>query len=129
MSIIQPYECIFSPEKRSEEEGRMPQSTCMKIRLKPEMTGVYLDFTKQVLNRMDELMASMREQEIIAEHIFLDRSKDGDFIYFYLKSEDLAKTRDIFYSSKRKIDREMIEIIDATWDSSQATRLEPVVEI
>jgi L-rhamnose mutarotase len=101
----------------------------MKTRLKPGMTEVYLNFTKQVLNRKDELMDSIREQGIIAAHIFLERSEDGGFIYFYLKSEDLAKNRDIFYSAQRKIDREMIDIISATWDSSQAARLEPVAEI
>ena len=101
----------------------MSQSTCMKIRLKPGMTEVYLDFTKQVLNRKDELTASLKEQGIIAQHIFLERSPNGDFIFFYLKSEDLAKTRDTLYSSKRKIDLEMREMVDAAWDTSQVTRL------
>ncbi len=92
------------------------------------MTGMFLEWAKQVPNRMDEVKVSMREQGIIAEHIFLERTPDGDFIIFYCKSEDMAKTKAAFQKSDRKIDLEMIEMIDLTWDRSHVSRLEPVME-
>lgn len=106
----------------------MPESSCMRIRLKAVMTDKLVSWAKQLPNRMEEVAVAMKEQGIIAEHIFLERSMDGDSIIFYVKAEDLARTRDVFRSSVRAIDREMMEICDATWDTSQVTRFEPVMD-
>jgi hypothetical protein len=106
----------------------MPQSECIRIRLKPGMTDKFLEWTKQIPDRMDEVRVTMREQGIIAEHIFLERTPERDFIIFYCKAEDMAKTKAVFQNSDRKIDLEMIEMIDLTWDRSHVSRLQPVLE-
>jgi len=107
----------------------MPESECMRIRLKTGMTDKFLAWAKQLPNRMDEVKIGMHEQGIIAEHIFLERSTEGDFIVFYVKADDLVKTRDIFQRSQRTIDVEFRHIVDETWDRSQVSRLEPVMEL
>jgi len=107
----------------------MPDSECMRIRLKTGMTDKFIGWAKQLPNRMNEVEDGMREQGVIAEHIFLERCSDGDFIVFYVKSDDLARTRDIFQRSQRKIDLEFKEIVDETWDRSQVSRLELVMEL
>jgi hypothetical protein len=56
-------------------------------------------------------------------------SPDGDFIIVYWKVEDLARARAVFQSSMRKMDLEMVEMVDSTWDRSQVARLEPVMEL
>lgn len=101
----------------------------MRIRLKSGMTDRFLEWAKQIPNRTDEAKVSMREQGIIAEHMFLERTPDGDFIIFYCKSEDMAKTKAVFQKSESNIDLEMIEMIDLTWDRSHVSRLEPVFEL
>jgi len=106
----------------------MSQSECIRIRLKSGMTDRFLEWAKKIPSRMDEVKVSKKEQGIIAEHIFLDRTPDGDFIIFYCRAEDMAKTKAVFQNSDRKIDLEMIEIIDLTWDRSHVSRLEPVME-
>jgi hypothetical protein len=93
------------------------------------MTNKFLEWAKQVPNRMEEAKLCMSEQGVIAEHIFLDRSPGGDFIIVYWKAEDLAKARAVFQSSTRKMDLEMIEMVESTWDRSQVARLEPVMEL
>jgi len=107
----------------------MPQSECIKVRLKPGMTGKFLEWAQQVPNRMEEAKLCMSEQGVIAQHIFLDRSLDGDFIIVYWKAENLAKARAVFQSSRRKMDLEMIEMVESTWDRSQVARLEAVMEL
>jgi len=92
------------------------------------MTGRFLEWAKQIPNRMDEVAVSMREQGIMAEHIFLERTPHGDFTIFYCKSEDMARTKAVFQKSNKKIDLEMIEMIDLTWDRSHVSRLELVME-
>ena len=107
----------------------MPQSECIKVRLKPGMTDKFLDWAKQVSNRPDEAKRYMSEQGVLAEHIFLERSAEGDFVIVYWNVEDLAKARSAFQASARKIDLEMMEIVDSTWDRSQVARLERILEL
>ena len=107
----------------------MPQSECIKVRLKPGMTNKFLEWAKRVPNRMGEAKLCMSEQRVIAQHIFLDRAPDGDFIIVYWKAEDLAKAREVFQCSTRKMDLEMIEMVGLTWDRSQVAKLEPVMEL
>ena len=62
----------------------MPQSECIKVRLKPGMTNKFVEWARQAPNRMEEAKVCMSEQGVIAQHIFLDRSPDGDFIIVYV---------------------------------------------
>ena len=101
----------------------------LRVRPKPRMTNKFLEWAKQIPNRMEEAKLCMSDQGVIAQHIFLDRSPDGDFIIVYWKAEDLAKARAVFQSSRRKMDLEMIEMVESTWDRSQVARLEPVMEL
>jgi len=105
----------------------MPQSECIKVRLKPGMTDKFVEWAKQVST--DEAKRYMHEQGVLSEHIFLERSAEGDFVIVYWNVEDLAKARIAFQSSTRKIDLEMMEIVDSTWDRSQVARLEPILEL
>ena len=107
----------------------MPQSECIKVRLKPGMTDKFVEWAKQVSKRTDEAKRYMNEQGVLAEHIFLERSAEGDFVIVYWNVEDLAKARSAFQASTRKIDLEMMEIVDSTWDRSQVARLEPILEL
>jgi hypothetical protein len=68
----------------------------------------------------------MAEQGFLEEHIFLERSPDGGFIVLYWKVENPAKAGATFQLSKRKIDLEMIE---TTWDRSQVSSLECIMEL
>lgn len=107
----------------------MPQSECIRVRLKHGMTDKFVEWTKQIPNRLDEVKTSMSEQGVLAQSIFLDRSPSGDFIVIYWKVEDLAKARAAFQKSARRIDVEMTEMIEATWDRSEVSRLEPLMEL
>ena len=107
----------------------MPQSECMRIRMKTGMTDKFLEWAKQIPSRMEEVKVCMEEQGILAEHIFLERSAAGDFIIFYAKVQDMAKARAVLGTSQRKLDQEMLKMIDETWDRSSVVRLEPVMEL
>lgn len=107
----------------------MPQSECIRIRLKSGMTGKFLAWAQQIPNRLDEAMLGMHEQGILAEHIFLERTPEGDFLVLYVKAENLDRMRDVFQYSRRKLDLEYKEIVDETWDRSAVMRLEKVMDL
>ncbi len=111
------------------ERDKMRDSECMRIRLKPGMTERFVTWARQVPNRVVEVAECKSDQGILAEHIFLERSAEGDFITFYCQAEDMAKAREMLQKSRRRLDLEMIEMIDATWDRSHVSRLERIFEI
>jgi L-rhamnose mutarotase len=97
--------------------------------MKDGMTDKFVEWAKQVPKRMDEVKASMKEQGVIEQRIYLERSVDRDFIVLYWKMEDPAKASAVFQQSKRKLDLEMAEMIETTWDRSKVCRLEPLMEL
>ena len=107
----------------------MPQSECIRVLLKHGMTDKFVQWARQIPNRLDEVKASMSEQGVLEQSIFLDRSPNGDFIVIYWKVEDLAKARAAFQNSTRRVDLEMTEMIEATWDRSEVSRLESIIEL
>ena len=107
----------------------MPSSECMRIRMKRGMTDKFVQWAKQVPKRMDEVKASMMEQGVLEQSIFLERAPDGEFIVLFWKVADPEKARAAFQNSTRKIDLEMVEMIETTWDRSQVSKLEPVMEL
>lgn len=107
----------------------MADSECIRIRLKAGMTERFVTWARQVPSRCVEVAECKGDQGILAEHIFLERSAEGDFIIFYCKAEDMAKAREMLQKSKRRLDLEMMEMIDSTWDRSDVSRLERIFEI
>jgi len=107
----------------------MPQSECIRVRLKPGMTDKFVQWARQIPNRLDEVKASMNAQGVLEQSIFLDHSPNGDFIVIYWEVEDLARARAAFQKSTRQVDLEMTEMIEATWDRSEVSRLESIIEL
>ena len=101
----------------------------MKIRLKSGMAERFVTWARQVPNRVVEAAECKSNEGILAEHIFLERSAEGDFIIFYCQAEDMAKAREMLQKLKRRLDLEMTEMIDATWDRNRVSRLERTFEI
>jgi len=97
--------------------------------MKQGMTDKFVEWAKRVPTRMDEVKDSMTEQGVLGQSIFLERASDGDFIVLYWKVENPEKARTAFQNSKRKIDLEMIEMIETTWDRSQVARLACIMEV
>ena len=100
--------------------------------MKRGMTDQFVEWARQVPRRMDEVKASMKEQGVLEQRLFLERSPEGDFIILYWKVEDPAKATATLQNSKRQIDLEMVEMvemIEATWDRSQVSRLEIIFDL
>jgi hypothetical protein len=107
----------------------MPQSLCIRIRIKDGMTNKFVEWARQMPKRMDEVRAAMTEQGVLEQHFFLEHSENGDFIVLYWRVHDAAQASAIFQLSRRKIDLEMIEMVETTWDRSHVSRLELIVEV
>ena len=84
----------------------------MKHRLKPD-TGKkeWLDWSKQLISREPEVLATLRQEGVRLEACFL--SEDEEYIYYFLEVEDLKKAYEVFAQSKLPVDREHEKIKDS----------------
>jgi len=107
----------------------MPESQCIRVKLRPGKTEEFLRWAKTLSSRDNEVHDALRTEEILAENIFLERSAAGDFILFYTKAKNLLRANQIFASSVHPLDVEAKAVIASTWDLSTLQRLELVVDL
>ena len=62
------------------------ETVCVKVRLKPGSLPRVQAWAAELNNRRDEVMATLRDEGVVIESVFLD----GEALVYYLKAKDLA---------------------------------------
>ncbi|MFE1745393.1 DUF6176 family protein [Coleofasciculus sp. H7-2] len=101
----------------------MAETQCLKIRIKPGLTIPVIGWLKNLNNQLDEVRELLRNEGILIESIFLERSKDGDFLILYQKAEDLSKASEAFYHSSSPLALATQKFISETWGDIQPLEL------
>ncbi len=89
------------------------ETQCRKIKIKAGCTQKVLEWFKTVNSRLDEAYEAVRKEGIVIESIFMDKTKEGDFLIFYMKAENLLKANQIIRKSGRAIDKEALKMIES----------------
>lgn len=82
----------------------MFETRCFKIRLKPGSMERVREWAKTMNQRRDEALATLRDETVVAESVFLDRTEDGDFLIYYLKAGSFEKSAEVAQKSLHEID-------------------------
>ena len=82
----------------------MPEVMCSRIRIKPGSLGAVRDWARTISERRDEALATLREEDVHLESVFLEHASDGDYLVYYMRATDLAASREIGRTSKHAID-------------------------
>ena len=69
------------------------ETVCLKVRLKPDSIERVREWAAELENRDDEVLATLREEGVVVESAFLDRTSDGDFLIYYMKSRTSTQRR------------------------------------
>ncbi len=104
----------------------MPESGCVKIKLKPGSLDQVREWAAELNRRKVEVMATLRDEGVSVEAVFLDSGEDGDYLLYYMKAENLAKASEVGRNSTHPIDSYHNTFKKATWDSTR--RLEKLVD-
>jgi hypothetical protein len=104
------------------------QTQCVKIQLKPNCIDRVREWATTLNDtRRAEALATLRDETVVFEAAFLDRTAEGDFLIYVMKAESFEKGKEAVANSKHEIDQYHKEFKKDTWGNR--TRLELLVDL
>jgi hypothetical protein len=111
----------------------MPQTRCWKIKLKPDSIARVRDWAQTINSRKDEALATLRDETVIIEAVFLDSTDDGDYLIAIMKAESFEKSAEAARNSTHAIDeyhsRVMREVRDEKVELELLVDLDRISEV
>lgn len=103
------------------------ETRCIKIKLKPNSLKKAREWARVLNEREDEALATLRDEGVILETVFLDQSNEGDFLIYLMKAESFSKAREAAQKSVRSIDEFHQNFKRETWEGGK--QLEMLVDL
>ena len=89
----------------------MAEARLLTFRFKPGGKKKWLDWSEEMKRRSEEVLATLRNEGVIAEACFL--SPEEDAVYYFVGAEDLQRGESAFQSSPYPSDREHMAVKSA----------------
>jgi len=80
------------------------ETSCVKVRLKPGSLERVRAWAAELNRRPDEVLATLRDEGVVIESVFLDQTDDGDFLVYYMRARSLADARAVAQRSAHAVD-------------------------
>ena len=103
------------------------ETRCIKIKLKPDSIEKVQTWAKTINQRKDEALATLRDEKVILETVFLDQTSEGDFLVYVMKAESFEKAQAVFEKSVHAIDEYHQNFKRETWENGE--QLEMLVDL
>ena len=103
------------------------QTNCVKIKLKLNSLEKVRTWAKTINERKDEALATLRDEGVIIECVFLDQTSEGDFLISIMKAESFEKAREAMEKSVHEIDKFHQQFKQETWEDGK--KLELLVDL
>jgi hypothetical protein len=101
---------------------------CTKIKLKPNSLERVREWAKTLNDtRRAEAMAALRDETVVLEGAFLDRTAEGDFLIYIMKAKSFEKSKQAAAASTHDIDRYHQDFKRSTWEGGK--QLEVLVDL
>jgi hypothetical protein len=100
------------------------ETQCHKIKLKSSSLERVREWA-MTLNetRRNEALATLRDETVIIESVFLDSTSEGDYLIIFMKAESFEKSRRAVEASTHDIDRYHKEFKKANLESGKQLEL------
>jgi hypothetical protein len=82
----------------------MFETKCVKVRLKPGSLLRVRARADELKSRKEEALETMREEGMVVESTFLDRTSEGDFLICFMKAQSFEKAMGVVKQSLHAID-------------------------
>ena len=83
-----------------------------KRRIEPGKTRWLKEWMAEIRRREDEAVETYESEEMYGESTFIERTDEGDFLVYYMESEDAQRAYEAFENSTHEIDREHKEVME-----------------
>ena len=92
------------------------QVICRRIRLKPGSLDRVYEWARTMVQRREEALATLRDEQVTIESAFLERAADGEYLVYYMRAHDLKRASGAAATSKHSIDEYHQSFKRETWD-------------
>jgi arabinogalactan endo-1,4-beta-galactosidase len=99
------------------------ETRCIKIKLKPNSLEKVQEWKRVINERKDEALATLRDEGVILETVFLDQTSEGDFLIYFMKAESFDKAKEVFEKSVHAIDAFHQKFKNETWEGGKKLEL------
>jgi len=99
------------------------ETRCVKIKLKPNSVEKVREWALTINERKAEALATLRDESVILEAVFLDQSETGDFLIYLMKAESFAKAREAVKKSIYSIEEFHQNFKRETWAGGKELEL------
>lgn len=103
------------------------ETRCVKIRLKPNSIEKVREWAKTLNERKTEALATLRDESIILETVFLDQTTEGDFLIYVMKAESFERAKEAVQKSVHPIDEYHQNFKRECW--ADGRRLETLLDL
>ena len=99
------------------------ETVCVKVTLKPESLEQVHRWADELRSRADEVLATLRDEGVVVESVFLDSNEQGDFLVYYMKARSVSAARQVAQRSSHPIDAYHEQFKAHTWESRRSLEL------
>jgi hypothetical protein len=99
------------------------ETVCVKVKLKPGSLEQVHEWADELRSRADEVLATLRDEGVAVESVFLDSNEQGDFLVYYMKARSLSAAREAAERSSHPIDAYHERFKAQTWESRSSLEL------
>lgn len=85
------------------------------------------EWARTLNSRKDEALETMRNEGGLIESVFLDECPDGNYLIYYMRTENHEKAREAFQNSQLPIDLYHKQFKQDTWEENK--KLELLVDL
>lgn len=103
------------------------KTKCIKIKLKPGCLDRVRAWAAEVNRRSDEALATLRDEGVVIESVFLDSTDQGDFLIYYMRAADFVRASEVAAHSTHPIDAFHRQFKQDCWAESR--QLEPLIDL
>ncbi len=99
------------------------ETRCIKIKLKPNSIEKVREWARVINRQKDEALATLRDESVVLETVFLDQTAEGDFLIYVMKAESFEKAKDVVQTSLHSIDKYHQNFKRETWEDDKRLEL------
>ncbi|CAN5864136.1 hypothetical protein BH24ACI1_BH24ACI1_13750 [soil metagenome] len=99
------------------------ETRCIKIKLKPNSIEKVREWARIINHRKDEALATLQDESVVLEAVFLDQTGEGDFLIYLMKAESFEKAREAVQKSIYSIDKYHQNFKRETWENGKRLKL------
>jgi hypothetical protein len=99
------------------------ETVCLKVKLNPGSLEQVREWANELRSRADEVLATLRDEGVVVESVFLDSNEQGDFLVYYMKARSLSAAHEAARRSAHPIDAYHERFKALTWESRRSLEL------